>query len=123
MEAGPLPWRAFEEDGAAHQLDQPVNDGEAKPGAAIPAGGGVLGLGKGVENGRLLVGRDADAGVADRDGYLPMMRPCLVRRAMQVDADLALLGEFEGSGNDVVEDLLDAQRVTEQLIGNVAIGL
>src|SRR5213083_2847156 len=60
-------WRAVHGDGSAHEGHQPGSDGQAQAGAAVLARGrGVLLL-EGPEDARLLVGRNADAGVAHRE--------------------------------------------------------
>ena len=55
-------------DLAAEQARQLAADGEAEAGAAILAAGAAVGLLERLEHDLLLVGRDADAGVADLEG-------------------------------------------------------
>ena len=62
--AGP----AHEPDLAAEQSRQLAADGEAEAGAAVLARGRAVGLLEGLEDDLLLDGRDADAGVRDREG-------------------------------------------------------
>jgi hypothetical protein len=52
-------------EAAVHQLDEPGRDGQAQAGAAIGPRGGAIGLDERLEDAFELVGRDADAGVAD----------------------------------------------------------
>ena len=69
----PSPGLALDPDAAAHHTGQPRGDRQAQPRAAEPARHGAIGLGEGLEDGRLLFRRDADAGVADgevQDGLL-----------------------------------------------------
>ena len=56
---------ALHPDAPAHQLDQLGRDRQAQPGAAVLPGGRGVGLGERLEERLLLLGRDADAGVAD----------------------------------------------------------
>src|SRR5262249_25192390 len=59
--------RAVHGDGSAHEGDQPGGDAQAQARAAVLArGGGVLLLER-PEDALLLVGRDADAGVAHHE--------------------------------------------------------
>ena len=64
-ERAPEAHGAFESDLAAHQLDQLLGDGDAQPRAAEAAGGRLIGLREALEDARLRLGRDADAGIAD----------------------------------------------------------
>ena len=56
---------ALEPDLPAHHLDQAGRDRQAQPGAAVLAGRRGVGLGERLEEPLLLLGGDADAGVAD----------------------------------------------------------
>src|SRR5438876_175638 len=67
--------RAVHGDRPAHQSDQPGSDGQAQAGAAVlTRGRGVLLL-EGPEDPLLLVGRDADAGVAHCEAEADFPRP------------------------------------------------
>ncbi len=59
---------ALQVDFAAQQAGDFAADGQAQAGAAIAAAGAAVGLLEGLENDLLLVGRNADAGVRDREG-------------------------------------------------------
>ena len=96
-------------DGAAHRLHDLAADGQAETGAAVDAGGRGVGLGEGLEETGDLGRRDADAGVADGHAQVgPLVRPGLRGRA---DQDLALLGELDGVGDQVGQDLGEARGV------------
>ena len=58
--------RALDPEPAAHHRDQPRRDRQPEAGAAVLARGRAVGLGEGLEDQLLLLGRDADAGVAHR---------------------------------------------------------
>jgi hypothetical protein len=63
-EGAALAGRALDADLAAHQQDQPLADRQPEPGAAVLAGHAVVGLLEGLEQPRLRLRLDADAGVA-----------------------------------------------------------
>src|SRR5262249_49478008 len=94
-------WRAVHADRPAHQGDQPGSDGQAPAGAPVFARGrGVLLL-EGPENARLLLGRDADAGVADGEAEADFPQPRRRRKAVvlvyiHAHDHLALVGELDG---------------------------
>ena len=71
----PLPIVALDPDLPAHQLDQPLRDGEAEAGAAEAARRGAVGLRERLRRScaRLSCG-NADAGVAHREGASPHRR-------------------------------------------------
>ena len=66
-ERAALARRADQPDLAAEQRRQLAADGEAETGAAVLAAGAGVGLLERLEDQPLLLGRDADAGVADLD--------------------------------------------------------
>ncbi len=103
---------------AGHAFGQSLADRQAKPRPAIFARHRTVGLGKLLEHRLDLVGRDADAGVGnvDDDGTTGdgVDRP-------HDDADRALLGELDRITNQVVEYLLDAERVAEIEIAELGI--
>ena len=59
--------RALQADFAAQQARQFAADGKAQAGAAVLAAGGAVGLLEGFEDDPLLVLRNADAGIGDRE--------------------------------------------------------
>ena len=66
---------AGEPDLAAEQHGQFAADGQAQAGAAVLARGAGVGLLEGLEDQPLLLRRDADAGVLDREGD-DLLAPC-----------------------------------------------
>ena len=116
-EGGALSRRAAHPHLAAHQGRQALADGQPQAGATVFAGGGAVGLGKAGEQARDLLGCQADAGVVHLKAQ---------RGAVAVffdhgdgDADLALVGELEGVGGVVDQDLAQAQRITDQVDGHI----
>src|SRR2546421_7951420 len=74
--------RAVHGDRPAHKGDQPGSNGQAQAGAAVLArGGGVLLL-EGPEDAILLLGRDANAGVAHREAEADFLHSWKRRRAV-----------------------------------------
>ena len=72
-------------DGAAVELDELLDDGEAEAEAAVAAGGGAVGLAEAVEDVGEELGRDALAGVGDGDFDVGV-------DAAEEDLDAAALG-------------------------------
>ena len=68
MNVLPLPGVALDVDLAAEQARDLAADREPEAGAAVLAAGGAVGLLERLEDELLLVLRDADAGVGDREG-------------------------------------------------------
>ena len=66
-EAAPLAGLAGEADLAAQQIGELAADGQPQPGAAELTAGGHVRLLEGFEDDGLLVGRDADARVGNRE--------------------------------------------------------
>ena len=66
-EGGAFAAFTFDGDGAAHLFDQALTDHQAEAGAAVFAGGGVVGLAKGVEQALLLVWVKSNPCVSDTD--------------------------------------------------------
>src|SRR5947209_2520091 len=88
-------------DGSTHEGHQPGGNGQAQASAAILAGGGGVLLLEGPEDTLLLVGRNADAGVAHREAEADFLRPRRRQRAVvliyfHAHYHLAVLGEFDG---------------------------
>ena len=109
---------AGELDFAAEQHRQLAADGEAQAGAAVFARGAGVGLLEGFEDEPLLLRRDADAGVLDGEGddllglaeHRMIGAPAL-RGQADAHLDVAVGGELDGVGQQVLEDLLQALRV------------
>jgi hypothetical protein len=89
------------------QIDSP------RPGAAEAPGDRAVGLRKGLEQGLVLVGRDADATVAHREVQHARGRR---RRTARPHRDRQMrhaFGELQGIAHQVVQHLPQAQRVAE----------
>ena len=109
---------AGELDLTAEQDGQLAADGETEAGAAVFAGRAGVGLLKRLEDEPLLLRRDADAGVLDREGEdlrrVPehgMIEAPATRRKTDADIDVAGAGELHGVGQQVLQDLLQPLRV------------
>ena len=129
-ESAALPVDAGELDFAAEQHGQLAADGKAEAGAAVFAGSAGVGLLEGLEDEPLLLRRDADAGVLDGEGY--DLRGLAEHRVIGAPAlrgktdahfDVAVSGEFDGVGEQILEDLLEALRVavheSRQVLGEL----
>ena len=110
------PGLAFEPDAPAHQLDQPPADGQPQPGAAVLAGGGHVGLRERLEQLRRLLRGHADARVAHGELELHLLAGAFEQ--FDVQPDLAALGELDGVVDEVRQDLAEAERVAQQMLGN-----
>src|SRR5262245_37750840 len=66
-ESAPLADGALHPDLPAHHLDELLGDRGAEPGAAVPPGGGIVGLDEALEDALLDVLRNADARILDRE--------------------------------------------------------
>src|SRR5947209_15624772 len=100
-EGAALARRTVHGDGSAHEGHQPGSNGQTQAGAAILAGGGGVLLLECPEDTLLLVGRNADAGVAHREAEADLPRPRRRWRAVALvyfhaHYHLAVLGEFDG---------------------------
>ncbi len=95
-------------DIAAEQGGQVAGDRQAEAGAAIAAVGGAVGLAEGFEDALLLVRGNPDARVTHGKGN------ALARRAGYRQAHVALLGELDRVGQQILEDLLQALAVGKQ---------
>ena len=117
-EGAALPVDAGEPDLAAEQHGQLAADGQAQAGAAVFARGAGVGLLEGLEDEPLLLRRDADAGVLDGEGddllglaeHRVIGAPAL-RGETDAHLDVAVGGELDGVGEQVLEDLLEALRI------------
>ncbi|MNJ38136.1 hypothetical protein D3C77_329770 [compost metagenome] len=99
---------AVDTDLATEQACQIARDRQAQAGAAITPIGGAIGLVEGFEDTLLLVGGDANAAVAHREDHTG------ARLIADRQANLPVLGEFHGIGQQVLENLLQALAVGVQ---------
>ena len=109
--------RAVDGDGAAHFLDQALGDDQAEAGAAVLAGYRGVGLGKGLEELRLLFRRHADTGVRDAELQHRLVRAVL--QAIDMHGDATLFGELDGIADQVDQHLRQAQRIAPQAVRHV----
>ena len=110
---------AHHADRAAHRLDQLGADGEAQPGAAIAPGGGGVGLGEGVEDERLLLGGDADAGVVHPEHQHDLAAVAGLGVDLDDDGDFAGGGELDAVGDEVDQHLAQPVGVADEAVGHV----
>mmetsp|Transcript_18214 Transcript_18214/g.43670 ORF Transcript_18214/g.43670 Transcript_18214/m.43670 type:complete len:579 (-) Transcript_18214:81-1817(-) len=105
---------AVHADPAAHQFGQAAADGQAQPGAAVAARGGLVGLLEVLEQAILSIGIDADAAVLHLEAHRQALRG---RRALAAcrQAHKAAVGELDRIAGKVQQQLGDALRVTQQL--------
>ncbi len=98
---------ALDADGAAVEFDELFDDGESEPESAEGAGGGGVGLAEAFEDVRKEFRGDAFAGIGDADFNLAVV-------ALEGDGDGAAAGgEFDGIGEEIPENLLDAAGIAE----------
>ncbi len=109
---------ALDPQTASHQRYQLHRDGQTQSGAAIPASDRAVGLGEGLEDHGLLIGRDTDARVLDAkvQAHLVAARFLL----FHADDDFAVLGEFDGVADQVNQDLTEPAGVAHQNLRHVS---
>ncbi len=95
------PFFAFQLKRAAQQFGIFARDGQAQTRAAEFPRRGPIGLLKRLEHGLLFGGRNADAGIRDRDSDQIVS----IRGRRHQQRDRALFGEFKGIGQEVADDL------------------
>ena len=104
---------ARDPDPAAHQLGQALADRQPQAGAAVAARGRGVDLAERLEQPVQPVRRDADAGVADREGQLVKRRRAVEAAGAHREDDLAPLGELDGVGEQVEQDLAQPRHVAD----------
>jgi hypothetical protein len=111
--------RAGDLDGAAHQFYQLARNAQAQAGAAVLARNGAVGLAEGLEQPCQLFFAHADAGIA----HAECEHHVFARGFGSLDGhhDFAALGELDGIVGEVDQDLAQAQRVADQLVGHPAL--
>ncbi len=120
-ERAPLADRAVDRDLAAEQRRDFAADGQAQSRPAELSRRSHVGLLERFEDDVELFFRDSDAGIGHGEGY---GRPAnagdaMVARELDVERDAALVGEFEGVGEQILEDLLQAGRIGQQRLGQL----
>ena len=95
----------------AHQLDEAAGDGQAEAGTAVFAGNGGIRLAEGFEDAGFLLAGNADTAVFDFEadnGTVALFG----RHPADIDVDgPAAVGELDGVGKEVDNDLFDLGRV------------
>jgi hypothetical protein len=108
--------RALDAELAAEQPGEAARDGQAEAGAPETLGDLGAGLGEAVEDARLRLGRDANAGVGDLD------RQAHASGADggggDADGDAALGGELHGVAGEVQQDLAQVAAVEAEAPGH-----
>ena len=111
-EGAAMPLLAVDPDRAVHQFAQARADRQPEAGAAELAPDLDVALGECFEDRSLSFGRDADAGIADRD--LEVDAAVAFAGHPDTDRDTAFAGELEGVAHQVDQDLPDPRRVAQQ---------
>ena len=96
--------------GTPHQGGQALADGQSQAAAAVFAGSGAIGLGKGGEDAGELFRGHADAGILYLDPDQRWLRRC--GNQGRLEGNMALSREFDGIAQQIQQDLLEAQRIT-----------
>ena len=104
----PSPGLLLRGDVAAHQPRQVARDLQAQPGAAVAARARAVALREAVEQPRQRGCVHADAGVGDVELELASLPAAAFARA-HVEHHRAAVGELDGVGQQVEQDLLDAR--------------
>ena len=106
---------AFDPQPAAHQLDQPQRNRQPEARAAEAARRRAVGLGEGLEDVLLLVGGNADAGIADAEVQERTAGVVGIRRGVDAQHDFALVRELDGVAEDVQEHLAQSAGVADEV--------
>lgn len=106
---------AFHPDFSAHQFHEVFADGQAQACAAVSSRQTVIDLAKGFEQFRTLFFIHANARVLDTELQL-----IAVVDTLNLQMDVSFLCELQGIGQQVVQDLRQAQAVPLMLTGQLA---
>jgi hypothetical protein len=104
--------RAGGADAAVHQFDQAFANGEAQSGSAMAPGRGIIPLLKRAEENFHGGCGNADAGVGHIE--LQLVKALLQRQRVDLDNDLALVGEFDRVTHQVDQHLTDARWIPDE---------
>src|SRR5208337_503575 len=108
-ELGSFAQAAIYLDGAAHLFDRMLDDGEAQAGAAHGARSRFVNAIEALEDARQVLGWDSDAGVADQDADLSVLRS-------HFDLHFAIWAiELDGVIEQIDEDLFQPQFMADDL--------
>ena len=116
-EAAAATLAALDPDRSAHELDELAADREPQPRAAVAPRRRAVGLREAFEDQRLAAGRDADAGVADRDAHADRGRRHV--QDLGMDRDLARFGELDRVAHQVGHDLTHASGIAHHRLRDV----
>ena len=120
-EGGTLARLAVQRDLPPHHGHQPLADGQAQAGTAEAAGGGGLPLRETVEDARLLLRRDANAGVLHLEAQVQQV--AVARQLAPLQPHVALGGELDGVAAQVDEHLFESHRIAHQHVGQGRVGV
>ena len=107
----------MEGDIAAHLAHQFLRDHQPQPCAAVASGDAGIGLAEGLEQTGLIALRNTDAGIANLDLnlYLVIADGALFYQHVNV----AVFGELDGVTDQIGNDLLQTQRVADDVVRHV----
>src|SRR5262249_12689648 len=108
---------ALDADVAVHELDKLFGNGKSQAGTAVFARRGRVRLFERFEHSCLLFLGDADAGIGDRESQHDVTGG--ERLGADVHDGFARGGKLDGVAHQVDNDLPEAARVAEQVIGNI----
>jgi hypothetical protein len=107
--AAAFPLRTLKPEVPPHEMHQLFGNGQPETGTAILPASSAIGLRKRFEDQRVLIRRDTDPSVADRNVYHDL------RGGLYLQGDLhnylTLFGELDGVTHQIHEDLSQASRV------------
>ena len=114
-EAGTCTQLAAHLDASAHQFSQTAGDGQAQPGAPETTRSGTVGLGELLEQPRELLVAEPHATVLDIETQPAPVVPGRRLRRGHPQAHMTALGELDGVGQQVGEDLPQTQRIAPEM--------
>ena len=112
MESAAAPWLAVDPDPSAHHGDEPRRDGQAETCAAKASCRRPIGLIEGIEDHRLLVSWNADAGIGNGD--MEQCRAAGLWFARDAYENFTLVSELDGIADEIHQDLLKPSDVGNQ---------
>ena len=104
----------MEGDIASHLFHQLLGDHQTQARSAVPTGNARIGLAERLEQTRLIALRNADAGIPDLNFNLDFI--ITERPFFDQNVDVAALGELNRVAHQIGDDLLQAQRVANDVI-------
>ena len=111
----------MERDIAAHLVYQPLRDHQPQSGTAMAAGDAGVRLTEGLEQTRLIPFRNADTGIADLNLNLHLV--ITDGAFFYQDVDVAAFGEFNRISDKIGNDLLQAQRIANNVVRHVVFNI